>query len=303
MSHPIDPRHGAAFLAVADSGSFEEAAARLHLTASAVSQRVRALETQLGAPLVVRTRPCRATPAGTKLMHYLRRAQLLHDDLMHDLGGKENDALTLAIAINADTLATWLLPVLAAFTRRERVLFDLTVDDQDHTYALLASGQVLASVGSESQAMRGCVAEPLGAMRYRMVASPDFVRRWLPQGLNREAAGRAPVLVYNRKDALQSDFLRARFGLAGGYPCHFVPGSNAFLEAIELGLGYGMVPDLQSHAALRAGRIVDLAPNHAVDVALYWHRWKVQSPVFERLSVALVHAARQALEPLGAADA
>ncbi|MBE9609464.1 HTH-type transcriptional regulator ArgP [Chitinilyticum piscinae] len=291
----IDPRHGEAFLAVIDTGSFELAAERLHLTASAVSLRVRALETGLGTPLVVRSRPCRATPAGQKLLQYLRRARLLEEDLLQELAAGPAGWQEVAIAINADTLGTWLLPALADFLADEQVLVDLSVDDQDHTYALLASGQALACVSSEPQAMRGCIAEPLGIMRYRMLASPAYVARWFPAGFTREAAGRAPVLVFNRKDALQADFLRRRFGLTGGYPCHHVPATEPFLHAIELGIGYGMAPDVQALPALAAGRVLDLAPDMPVDVALYWHRWKVQSPTLERLSRRVVNAARAVL--------
>lgn len=291
----FDHRHGEAFLAVIDTGSFEQAAVQLHLTSSAVSLRVRALETQLGTPLIVRSRPCRATLAGQKVLQYLRRARLLEDDFLKELAGSEGGAINVPLAVNADTLGTWLLPALAPFLITEHVMIDLTVDDQDHTYALLAGGQALACVSTEPQAMRGCVAEPLGIMRYRMLASPAYVARWFAAGFTRDAARVAPLLVFNRKDALQADFLRRHFGLAGGYPCHHVPATEPFLSAIEHGLGYGMVPDLQSGPALAAGRVVDLAPAAPVDVHLYWHRWKVQSPRLERLSRVAVAAARAVL--------
>ncbi|WP_028454581.1 HTH-type transcriptional regulator ArgP [Chitinilyticum litopenaei] len=294
----LDHRQTEAFLAVIDSGSFDAAASRLHLTAAAVSQRVRALETGLGATLLVRARPCHATAAGQKLLQYLRRARLLEEDFHAEFSGGEQAALSIALAVNADTLGTWLLPALAPFLIAERVLIDVTVDDQDHTYALLAAGQALACVSTERQAMRGCVAEPLGIMRYRMLAAPEYARRCFPHGFRREEARTAPVMVFNRKDALQADFLQRHFGLPpGSYPCHHVPATEPFLAAIALGLGYGMVPELQAGPELAAGRVVDLAPDWPVDVALYWHRWKVQSPRLERLSRLAVASARSVLLP------
>ena len=189
----LDRKQGEALLAVTETGSFEQAAARLHLTASAVSQRVRALEVQLGQPLVVRSRPCRATRAGQRLLRYLVRAALLDGEFLAETAAEQAEPLSVAIAVNADSLATWFLPALDPFLERERVLIDLIVDDQDHTYALLEAGRALGCVSTEPRPMRGCLAEPLGTMRYRALAAPAFRGRWFPHGMTPEAVRRAPV--------------------------------------------------------------------------------------------------------------
>lgn len=296
----LDSKQCEALLAVVDAGSFEQAATRLHLTPSAVSQRVRALESQLGHPLVLRGRPCRATRVGQQLLLHLRRTRLMEQDLLADLAGEAAAPLSLVLAVNADTLGTWLLPALADFLVSERVLIDLLVEDQEHTFALLESGQAMACVSAESQAMRGCVAESLGAMRYRLMASPAFVARWFPRGFTRAAARRAPVLVFNRKDGLQAEVLQRELGLPdGAYPCHYVPASEPFVQAIRLGLGYGMVPQMMMGDSLVRGELVDLVPHAPADVALYWHRWKVQAPRLERLSQTAVEKARQRLSQQG----
>ncbi len=292
----LDRRQGEALLAVTDTGSFEQAAARLRLTASAVSQRVRALEEQLGQPLVVRSRPCRATRAGQRLLRYLVRAALLDAEFLAETAAEQAAPLPVAIAVNADSLATWFLPALGDFLNRERVLIDLIVDDQDHTYALLEAGRALGCVSTEPRALRGCVAEPLGTMRYRALAAPAFRGRWFPHGMTAEAARQAPVLVFNRKDRLQADFLERKFRLPpGSCPCHFVPASEPFLQALLLGFGWGMVPDLQVGGHLAAGALVELAPDEPIDMGLFWHSWKVQSPRLERLSQTVITAARRTL--------
>ena len=292
----LDIRKGEALLAVMDCGSFEQAASQLHLTPSAVSQRVSALESQLGTPLLIRTRPCRATRAGQKLAQYLRRSRLLEHEFFAELDSEQYQALSVPIVVNHDTLATWLLPSLASFLQQEHILLDITVDDQDHTYTLLESGHALAGVSSESEALRGCRAEPLGIMRYRMLASPQFAARYFPHGLQRDAARQAPLMVFNRKDALQANFLLRTLGLPSTHiHSHYVPSSEAFLQAIQLGLGYGMVPEVQFGDLLATGQLVDLAPDHPTDVTLYWHCWRVQSPKLELLSQALIAAAKLAL--------
>ncbi|MGZ3181584.1 MAG: LysR family transcriptional regulator ArgP [Telluria sp.] len=291
----IDFRRADALLAVLETGSFEGAAGLLHLTPSAVSQRVSALEAELGAPLVVRARPCRATRDGQRLVQYLRRARLLEQEFE---AGRNDEAMPVAVpvALNHDTLASWFLPGLAPFLARERITLDLTLDDQDHTYELLTQGVALAGISSNPAPMRGCSAVRLGTMRYRMVASMLFARRWFPHGLTRAEARRAPLLVFDRKDDLQAEFLQRRLGLPpGSYPCHYIPASEAFLRAIELGIGYGMLPDQQLGVKIKQGRLRDLAPGQYSDVTLYWHAWKVQSPLLERLQAAVLAAAAQAL--------
>lgn len=296
MAVRLDSRQCEAVLAVVDSGSFEQAAALLNLTPSAVSQRVRALEVALGAPLVVRSRPCRATPAGRRLLQTLKRLQALEEDLQADFAGNAASPLTVSIAVNADTLASWFLPALASFLISEQVLLDLTVDDQDHTYSLLESGLTLGCISTEPQPMRGCIAEPLGAMRYRCMASPSFKERWFPKGMTRTALCEAPVVVFNRKDRLQADFLLKHYGLPeNAWPCHTVPASDPYMQAIVLGLGWGMLPELQMRDLHKRGALIDIAPSKPTDVSLYWHTWKVQSPRMERLSATLIRAARKLL--------
>lgn len=299
----IDSKQSAAFLAVAEAGSFEQAAVALHLTPSAVSLRVRALETQLGQALLVRGRPCRATRAGRQLMQHLQRARAMERELLADMAGDGNGEQrafsAFSLAVNADSLATWLLPSLVPALQRERIALELLADDQEHTHALLEAGLVHACIASQAQAMRGCVAEPLGAMRYRLVCSPDFASEWFPRGISRASARQAPVVVFNRKDALQAQVLREAFGLqASSCPCHFVPASEPLLAAVRCGLGYGMVPALQIQGAVERGELVDLLPSAAIDVALYWHSWRQQPPRLERLARSAMQAARRVLQPL-----
>jgi LysR family transcriptional regulator (chromosome initiation inhibitor) len=294
----IDPRRSEAFLAAVDSGSLEQAALQLRITPSAVSQRISALEQDMGTPLLVRTRPCRPTAPGMRLLQFLRRRALLEAEFIAEL---DNDAgpVRVALAVNNDTLATWLLPVLAPILVEERLFVEFVLDNQGHTFALLEQGQAVACVSGEPEPMRGCSVSPLGLMRYRMVAAPAFAQRWFPGGMNREAARHAPVMVFDRKDTLQTNFLLQHFGLPeGSYPFHYVPASDPYVQAIRLGLGYGMLPLEQCSAMLQSGALLDLTPDLYVDVPLYWHAWQIQPARLERMGAALLKAARAVLLPL-----
>jgi len=292
----IDPRRSAAFLAAVDTGSLEAAAAQLAVSPSAVSQRISALEQDFGTPLLVRSRPCRPTGPGTRLLQYLRRSTLLESEFLGEMGMDEGP-VRVAIAVNNDTLATWLLPALAPILAAEELLVECVLDNQGHTFALLEQGRVVACVAGDAQPMNGCTVSALGLMRYRMVASKAFAAQWFAGGLDRDSARRAPVVVFDRKDSLQSAFLLRHFGLPeGSYPFHYVPASDPYVTAIRLGMGYGMLPMEQCGALLADGSLVDLAPALYVDVPLYWHAWRIQPPRLERMGAALIKAARAVLQ-------
>jgi LysR family transcriptional regulator (chromosome initiation inhibitor) len=294
----IDPRRSEAFVAAIDSGSLEQAAVQLHITPSAVSQRITALEQEMGTPLLVRTRPCRPTAPGMHLLQFLRRRALLEEEFLADLDANAGP-VRVALAVNNDTLATWLLPALAPTLIAEQLLVEFVLDNQGHTFSLLERGHAIACISAEAAPMRGCSVSALGVMRYRMVAAPAFARHWFPDGLQREAARRAPVMVFDRKDTLQTQFLLHHLGLPdGAYPFHYVPSSEAFAQAIQLGLGYGMLPLEQCATLLQSGDLVDLAPNAHLDVPLYWHAWRVQPLRLERMGATLAKAARAMLLPM-----
>ncbi|HEY3710397.1 MAG TPA: LysR family transcriptional regulator ArgP [Amycolatopsis sp.] len=279
-------------LAVVDEGSFDAAAAALHVTPSAVSQRVKALEQRTGRVLVQRSKPVRLTESGAVLVRFARQLTRLEADTRAELGLAEAGApTTLPIAVNADSLATWFLPALADLPGELRVCFDLRSDDQDHTAALLREGLVMAAVTSAPHPVQGCTATRLGRMRYRAVASPEFAERWLGDGPR--ALVDAPAVLFDRKDDLQDRFLRGltRRRTSGGTR-HYVPASESFAEAVAAGLGWGMVPEAQ---LARRGPLVDLAPDRPVDVPLYWQQWKLDSPALAAVAAAVTRAAARAL--------
>lgn len=281
-------------VAVIEEGSFDAAARRLHITPSAVSQRVKAMEADAGQVLVRRGSPATVTEAGEVIVRYAKQVQLLGHDLDRGLE-RAGAAPALAVGVNADSLATWFLPALAEAHRTTGVLFDILRDDQEYTSTLLRTGAVVAAVTSERRAVQGCTSTPLGVMRYRAVASPEFAAvHELTDLSNLE---RAPLVEFDRKDGLQRGFLRARLGREPVSPRHFVPTSAEFASAVLLGLGWGMLPDQQSAAGLSTGDLVELAPGHPVDVALHWQRWNLDSALLDELTRVVTTAAAASLEP------
>lgn len=290
----LQSKHSEAFLAVAETGSFEQAALRLNITASAVTLRLQTLEKKLGHVLIVRERPCRPTLAGQSLLHYLQHSKLLEHNFLQNLTGQTANAFyQVNIATNADSLATWLLPLLKNLLIEEKIVIHFQVDDQSQTHHLLEAGLVNACVTTESEAMKGCIAEYLGEMHYRFVATPDFIQRWFDQGVTRNALRAAPALIFNEKDDLHTQSIQKNFGLnPSQYPHHFIPSSTAFFDAITMGLGYGWLPDYQSKDLLAAGKLIELSTELSIDLALYWHHWNQQSIQLQKITAVMLQHAK-----------
>jgi LysR family transcriptional regulator, chromosome initiation inhibitor len=284
----LDYAQLAALAAVIGEGSFERAAQRLHVTPSAVSQRIRQLEERVGAVLVHRGTPCRATAAGVPLLRHAERVALLEADLDAALSADGKVRASLRVAVNADSLATWLMPALARFAQAlPAVQLDLVVEDQDHADERLRDGDVLAAVTSSATPVQGCNSHALGALRYVATASPAFVARWFAQGVDAAALAAAPCLVFNRKDALQSRWLQRITRRALAPPCHWLPSTQGFVDGALAGLGWGMnpLPLVQSH--LKAGRLVELVPARHVDVPLHWQASRLALPALAALTNAV----------------
>lgn len=276
--------------AVVDHGTFDRAAAALHVTSSAISQRIKALEQQTGRVLLLRTKPVRPTTSGRVVVRLARQVALLESEAMDELGLEGAGARPrIPLVINADSLATWVLPGLAAV---ERTSFEITIEDQDHSIERLREGTAMAAITSNPEPVQGCTVRPLGVMRYRAVASRSFAEQWLPEGFTDDALSRAPVVVFDRKDALQDRYLEGRLGSAAKYPPrHYVPASSDFMRAIELGFGWGMLPDLQSREQLRGGSLTVLDAERHVDVPLYWQQWSMESATLTRIAASLTKEA------------
>jgi len=288
-----------AFAAVLAEGSFEAAARRLSLTPSAISQRIKTLEDRLGQVLVLRRLPCQATPAGQRLLRNAQQLQLMEAETLSEFAATDpanRAASTMAIAVNADSLASWLLPALAELHARHGMLFDIRTEDQDHSADLLRDGSVLGAITADARPVQGCAVKKLGVMRYLPIASPVFVEKYFNDGLTAATLGHAPMLIFNRRDALQTRFMRGVTRARLAPPIHYVPSSTAFIEAAALGLGWAMAPAAMLRAPLASGAVQTLAPGRWLDVPMYWQHWTIRSPALTLLTEALLRAAASSLQ-------
>jgi len=298
----FDPDALECLAAIVEEGGFERAAQRLSITQSAVSQRLRALEAQVGTVLIVRSRPLKPTSAGQLLLKHAKQMRLLRADLERDLkelapspSGGAREEERISIAVNADSIATWALPALNELVR-QGLPVEIIADDQDFTQEWLREGQVLGCVTTLKQALRGCKVVPLGAMEYVAVAQAGYARQRFPKGLGPHNFRDAPFIAFNRKDDMQSEFVGKAFGLKRVTLNQlFVPSSEGQVRAVLAGWGASVVPELLARGLLEQGQLVNIAPSYTLPIQLYWHCWNLESEVLDSLSAALTQAAGTAL--------
>jgi LysR family transcriptional regulator (chromosome initiation inhibitor) len=286
--------------AVVQSGSFERAALLLSVTPSAVSQRIRQLEERLGTILVVRGSPCVATEKGLWLCRHMDNVSILESELFHHLPSlAHRDDLqrrvTLPVATNADSLATWFVEAAAAFTSASSYLLNISVDDQDSTAEWLTAGKVIAAVTSAEKPVSGCRRYELGALRYHTTASPEFISRYFSDGVTEKALTAAPALTFNQKDQLQAEWIRRYLGKDINIPTHWLPSSQSFVEAGLRGMGWCTNPAELVHEHLASGRLVELIPGTTLDTPLFWQINRLVADRLSPLTETIIFVARRTL--------
>ena len=281
------------FMEIIRGGSFEMASRKLHITPSAVSQRIRALEEEIGQVLIVRGSPCRPTQSGRELYRYAEKIEFLENDFF-SVQEKKHQGKAV-VAVNADSVDGWFLTAISCAFREYGIVVDVRIEDQDFSATLLQRGEVMAAVSADDALLQGCKVEYLGTMKYKAYASPEYYQAYFRDGVSEAALRNAPVIMFNHKDDLQNKFIQSLFSSDITPPAQFIPSTSAYLLAVSRGLGWGMLPEHLSAPLCEQGRLVDVAADHCVDTRLYWHRWSLKLTLLEQLSECVHAAARQEL--------
>lgn len=288
-----------AFSMVIKHQSFDKAAEFLFLTQSAVSQRIKQLEQHVAQPILIRTNPIVATELGKKLLNHYYQVQQLEADLLPQIFPEEPQTpLTISLATNADSFATWLIPALAPVIKSYAIELNLEVTNETKTIYKLKNGEVFGAISTQATPLAGCVADKLGDMNYVLVASPDFKEKHFKHGINTESLLKAPGLLFDSKDKMHTDFIKNEFGLLpGSYPCHIIHSSEAFVNFAAQGLAYCFIAELQIKEELRNGSLINLLPGKEIIQTLYWHRWSLVKGVFKKVSNTIIKEGNSVLTP------
>ncbi len=241
-------------------GGFEKGAQALNLTQSAVSQKIKRLEQSVGGPVLVRTKPLRATPLGKELLAHIQKVSVLEEALNIQSG--------------------------------------LEAQDQTQTRDILQQGRVMACISQTGTPVTGGQSIRLGTMRYQLYASPRFIERYLHKGISPERVMKTPGLLYDEYDVtLLSDYQRECLDIAPSFTtCHWFPSSHGFVKMALDGVVWALLPTLQVEQEVSAGELVPLFPQKELGVPLFWHWTTLESAALADLTKAVKKVAKAQLK-------
>ena len=287
-----------AFAVVLEDGGFAKASETLCITQSAVSQRVKQLEEQLGRALIIRENPPRPTEAGSRLLrHYRQVLDLENETLGAILARSTQYKPHVQIGVNTDSLFVWFMDAIKPFIQNSGITIEVLVDGHEKTIDQLRSGAVAGCITSAHAPVEGCTAQRIGVLRYRLVASSGYAARWFPDGFTREAASFAPIVNLDRNDQFQYRILHQAFGDPQVVPpAYYFPIADQYFEAIRSGLAYGLVPAIKTAAGLADGSLVELDSSLHIELPMYWQSWKYQTELLRELSAVIVNEGARLLQ-------
>ncbi|MDX8535156.1 LysR family transcriptional regulator [Mesorhizobium sp. VK25A] len=278
----LDPRLLRAFIAIADAGSFTQAAERLNMTQSTISQQLARLEDAVGQGLVDRdTRPIRPTAAGERLLGYARRILALQHEAETALGDPAGTS-PVRIGVPEDIVNSQMADVFGGFARDNRAArLDVTAGLSRDLTRRYRAGEFDIVVVKEAAAEPDCRAsfpEPMAwfesANRQSDWPDPIPLVAFPPGGLYREA-------MFERIEREQRRWYIAFSGSS----------LRNVLVGVEAGLGLSLLPK-----STVAGRHVQpyaaFGAEPSMAVSLYaWEKTGPVAELAERMTAVL--AARQ----------
>lgn len=285
----IDYKGIQALATILELQSFEEAAKKLHITQSAISQRIKTLESFYGKPLLVRTIPYVPTELGQYLIGHFKQVSLLEDCLEREVKNLSTKP-KISIALNRDSLETWFMDLLENAEIFSDVLLEIIAADQEFTLDYLKKGLVTACLSTSATPIVGCNVQFLGNMEYILVASPAFAKKYFPKGVQKKALLNAPALKFDQKDILHERYLEKFYGIQNvNLPFQIIPSVHGFKKCALLGYGYGLLPKIDISNELRIQSLIQLDKKNIWEVPLYWHSWNIPSTFFQKLNNNIIN--------------
>ncbi len=291
----LDYQAIAALSAVIETQSFQQAAEKLFITQSAISQRIKALENFYGQPVLIRTRPYHATPLGTTLLSHYQRVLLL-EGVIHEKFIQQTQAPTYSVAISRDSLETWFVPIINQLNKLQPFTLKIIADDEELTLDYLQNGIVSACASTASKALSGGKIESLGHFDYALVASPAFKKKFFPGKITADHLVKAPTMLFDHKDTLATRYLAHFFQIEKkDIRYHVIPSVQGFKQFALNGYAYALIPVIDIKNELKQGELINLLPHKRWQMPMYWHTWSLETKTYQTFNELVIHMAKTIL--------
>jgi len=287
-----------ALSSIIEMQSFELAANKLFISQSAISQRIKLLEENIGQPILIRSQPIELTAVGEQLLSHYKKVQQLENELLPELL-PDNPAkpMKISLALNADSMATWFIQAVTPVLKEHLVELNLLIAHEEHTLDKLRTGEAIGAVSVIKKPLKGYRSFELGKMNYCLVSSKSFQKKYFEEGVTKSSLKMAPAISYDHKDDTHERFITKHFGLASSeYYCHSVRSSEAFVELAKQGVAYCLLPELQIKTELASGELIKLCPQKQLIQTLYWHSWILVKGINKKISQEITRVGKMLLD-------
>jgi len=261
-----------AFMAIVRYQTVHNAARHLHLTQTAVTQRIRVLERNLNTTLFIRTkRGMILTPEGEALQRYCQSAQALEGEALSMIKKAAIDQ-TVELCICGPTsimqsrIVSMCFPVMKKFPN---LLMQFNISDTEDRHQQLRTGQCQFAVLQEEHVSL--------VMRHKLLVPEKYVlvcsKQWQDQPL--EAIIKNQHIVdYNANDQMSFNYLKhyKLFEFAK-HERYFANRPEILAALIEAGFGYGVLTEEFSQPYVEKGSLIVLNENKIYEnkMVLAWY--------------------------------
>jgi LysR family transcriptional regulator (chromosome initiation inhibitor) len=261
-----------AFVAIAKYKTVHSAADTLHVTQTAVTQRIHTLEARLGTTLFIRTRRgMMLTPEGEALLRYCHAASELEGEALAKIKGSATET-TIQIGITGPTsimrarIIPQCLPILKKFPY---LLAHFDINDIDTRIRSLRTGESQFAIARPEDINAEMEQKLLSPERFVLVCSKHWKQRKLRDIIKTER-----IIDYDSTDQMTFNYLKHfnLFDLAK-HERYFVNRTESLALMISTGLGYGVLSLEFSKNYIEANELIVLNAGKFYEnqIALAWY--------------------------------
>jgi DNA-binding transcriptional LysR family regulator len=260
-----------AFIAISKYQSVHKAAESLFITQTAVTQRLKGLEQKLGIALFTRTRKgMRLTEEGKILLRYTQSAQMLEEDCLDQIQGKNNQSIIrLKLSAPSSLMQTRIIPCAVSILKKYpnlRLNFD--VHDAENRHHILSSGKADLAILHKEHVTRELKESVLNPENYLLVGSAGFKKISL-----KDMVKTKPIIDFDEKDQATFNYLK-KYNLFDDCQKerYFVNSIDNLIELLANGIGYSVLTeDIFNQYKNKKITVFNYSKNYEQAVSLCWY--------------------------------
>lgn len=277
-----------AFMAIVRHGTVHAAAAELHLTQTAVTQRIRALERNLRTSLFLRSRKgMKLTQEGEALLRYCKGAADLEGQALSQISGAGSEqSIHVTVAGPTSVMTSRVVDqCVALYSQWPGLYLHFIVSDATDRLALVRSGRTSAAIVPPEQVPNEMDSKTLKPDKYVLVATSKWRRRKLVDILEEERVidfdeSDSTTLNYLKKFALISRLKKSRL---------YVNSNEAIINLFCQGVGFGTLTQEIAKPFLNSGELITLNSGSVMEdpLAVAWYP-RPEMPAYFRAIIASI---------------